>query len=270
MVQTPKLRSLLEAGVHFGHSKSRRHPRAERFIFTTRDNTSIINLESTARGLDAALQFIEQLASSGKLVLFVATKRQAKMIVTETCKKAGIPYVAERWVGGMLTNFSMIKRSIDRMISLETEKETGLWQSLPKQEVSRLETELLRLHVQFDGVRSLTRVPDALFVVDVQNEQTALREAKSLNLPVVALVDTNADPTTIDYPIPANDDATKALELLIGLVAEAFESGRAKHTAQAEQASAAAAAAKNTPTVATQPSGNGKSGEAADAAKETA
>lgn len=246
MAETPGLRALLEAGVHFGHSKSRRHPKAERYIFTTRDNINIINLEQTAEALDKALKFVEGASAAGKTVLFVGTKRQAKMIITEHCKHSGIPYVAERWVGGLLTNFAMIKQSIDHMLELERQKEGGAWEAFPKHEVSKLDAQLLRLKTQFDGVRNLAKAPDVLFIIDLPNEKTAIREAKTLGLPVVALSDTNADPTGIDYPIPANDDATKALELMITLFAQAVEDGRKR----AGDAAAKIAAAKEAAPVA--------------------
>lgn len=236
MTTVPTLRELMEAGVHFGHTKGRKHPKADEFIFTTRDNVNIINLENTQKGLEKALKFLEELGSQGKNILFVGTKRQVKSIITEICGKAEIPYVAERWIGGLLTNFSTVQKSINMLIDLGARKEAGEFNALNKQEQSKIDRRILKLKTNFDGVKNLKRVPDALFIVDIASERTAVREANSLNIPVIALVDTNADPNLVQYSIPANDDATKALEILINLAVLAFKESKSNKVVKKEEA----------------------------------
>jgi len=226
MVKIPTLRELLNAGAHFGHTRGRRHPKAKSFIFTTKNNINIINLELTQSLLKEALEYVKKLGSEGKTILFVGTKRQTKSLLTERCQKAGVPYVAERWIGGLLTNFEVIRKSVEMYIELEKQRETPEFQDLNKVMQAKMERKLLRLRTNFGGIKELTKLPDALFILDLASEKTAVWEAKKMDIPIIALVDTNADPTLAQYPIPSNDDAGKVLELMLNLVLEAYEEGK--------------------------------------------
>lgn len=216
MVVSPTLRELLDAGVHFGHKTARWHPKMKPYIFMAKSGVHVINLEKTSEMLDKALAFAAELSKEGKKVIFVGTKKQASEIVRKAAESCGMPYVNFRWVGGTLTNFPNIKDSIARY---KKEKAALAEENtkLNKKELSKLREVVEKGNKLFGGLVDLDKKPDALFLIGAHDEKNALREAKNENIPVIALVDTNSDPTVIDYPIPANDDATKSLELFAGV-----------------------------------------------------
>lgn len=210
------IKALLEAGVHFGHKTSRWHPKMAPYIHSKRQDAHIIDLTKTVAGLEAALPFIEKVAASGKPVLFVGTKKQAKDITRATAEKAGQPYVTERWIGGMLTNGATISAQIKKLKDLERRMASGdLEKRYSKLEVQRYQEEIDELNAKYGGIKDMSGRPGAVVVVDVLADVNAVREAKTLGIPVVAVVDTNADPTGIDYVVPGNDDALKGLQLLL-------------------------------------------------------
>lgn len=216
------LQQLLEAGCHFGHKRERWHPKAAEFIYRAQDGIHIIDLGKTKAGLDAAVAFVKELVAGGGELLFVATKRQAMGVVGEAAKTAGAPYLVERWIGGFLTNWEEVKKNIDKINRLEEEKATGKWKGMPKHEQGKLSRYIERLKVFYGGVLELKEKPSALFIVDVKRESAAVREAKRVGIPVVAIVDTNADPTGIDHVIPANDDAVGSIQLIAQAIAQAY------------------------------------------------
>jgi len=220
------LQALLEAGCHFGHKAERWHPKAASSIYTEKDGIHIIDLAQTKSNLEKAANFVKDLVASGGEVLFVGTKRQAKGVVKEEVEVVGAPYFVERWIGGFLTNWDSVKKNIDRINRLTSEQETGGWKKLPKHEQSKLGRYLHKLKVFYGGVLLLTAVPQALFVVDVRKEDAAVREGKRRELPIIAIVDTNSDPTGIDYPIPANDDAVGSIQYVTHMIAQAYKEGK--------------------------------------------
>ena len=220
------LQALLEAGCHFGHKAERWHPKAAEFIYTKKDGIHIIDLAKTKAGLDRACTFVKDLAAGGGELLFVATKRQAMGVVKEAVVKAGAPYLVERWIGGFLTNWEEVKKNIDKIINLENDHAAGKWKKMPKHEQGKLSRYIERLKVFYGGVLLLTEKPAALFVVDIRREHAAVREAQRVGIPVVAIVDTNSDPTGIDYMIPANDDAVGSIQLIAGAIADAYREGK--------------------------------------------
>jgi len=219
------IKELLEAGAHFGHQTSRWNPRMKEYIFTKRDGIHIINLEQTASMLDTACEFTKQLASEGGNILFVGTKKQAQEAVEEEAKRCGMYYVNHRWIGGTLTNFSTIQARIDHLVRLEDQQAKGSFSQLPKKEVLKIEEEIERLNRQMAGFKEMTSLPNALFIVDTQKESIALAEAKRVGIPVVAMVDTNSNPDDVDYPIPSNDDAIRAIKLVCNRIAESIIEG---------------------------------------------
>lgn len=219
------LQALLEAGCHFGHKSERWHPKAAEFIYTEKDGIHIIDLAKTKAGLEAAAACIKQLTQDGKEVLFVATKRQARGVVKQEVEAVGAPYFVERWIGGFLTNWDSIKKNIDKIIRLEREYETGAWKKFPKHEQSKLTRYVARLKINYGGVIRLSALPAALFIVDIKKEIAAVREAKRMGIPIVAIVDTNADPADVDYVIPANDDAVGSIQYLTHVIAQAYNDG---------------------------------------------
>lgn len=231
-----QLTELLQAGAHFGHKTARWHPKMAPFIFGDRGGVHIIDLTQTATRLSEAEKFIEQTTAKGGKVLFVATKRQAKSIIEEAARKAEMPYVTYRWLGGMMTNWETISKRLKHLKQLETGKADGSWDRLTKKERLDLDNEIISLSKVFDGVRDLEGAPAALFVVDVPREQIALQEAATLKIPVVAMVDTNADPDPVMYPIPANDDAVSSIKMITNAVAEAAAKGRATYEAKTNTA----------------------------------
>ena len=223
------IRQLLEAGVHFGHQTKRWHPKMRPFIFGSRAGIYIIDLEKTERCLTAACQFLEATAAKGESILFIGTKRQAKPILEEAAQRTRMPFVVNRWLGGTLTNFRTIKSNIDRLRQLRQQKEAGAFERLSKKEAKRLSLQLERLEEHFAGLAEVQKLPGCLFVIDTKREEIAVREANRLNIPVVAICDTNADPDMITYPIPGNDDAIRAIKLIVSLATESILAGRSRY-----------------------------------------
>lgn len=220
------MKQLLEAGVHFGHQTRRWNPKMARYIFTERNGIYIIDLQKTVKKVDDAYNFLREIASEGKSVLFVGTKKQAQDAVKEEAIRAGQFYVNERWLGGMMTNFATIQRRVWRLKELETMEEDGTFDVLTKKEVLGLRHEMERLEKYLGGIKEMKRLPGALFVVDPRKERIAVAEARKLNIPIVGIVDTNCDPDEIDYVIPGNDDAIRAVRLLTARMADAIIEGR--------------------------------------------
>jgi small subunit ribosomal protein S2 len=224
------IKALLAAGAHFGHKTSRWHPKMAPYIHSKRAGSHIIDLTKTVEGLDKALAFVSQTASEGKQVLFVATKRQAQDIVRTAADEVKMPYVTERWLGGMLTNAGTIQGRVKRLHDLESKMASGeLANKYNKLEVQRFQEEIDELNRIYGGIKNMASRVGLVFIVDIVNDVNAVREARKLGLPIVAIVDTNADPTDIDFPIPANDDAIKAIQLIVDYVKQAIEEGKAKN-----------------------------------------
>ena len=232
MAVSVDIKALLEAGVHFGHKTSRWHPKMAPYIHSKRQEAHIIDLTKTVDGLEAALPFLTKTVASGKKVLFVGTKKQAKDIVKQAAEKVNQPYVTERWVGGMLTNVNTVSAQIKKLKDLEKRMESGeLEKRYNKLEVQRFQEEIDELNSKYSGIKDLNGKPGAVFVVDVIADANAIREAKNLGVPVVAVVDTNANPDDVDYVIPGNDDAIKGLQLLLDYATEAVAEGAKKEEA---------------------------------------
>ncbi|WP_085833271.1 30S ribosomal protein S2 [Clostridium merdae] len=219
------MKQLLEAGVHFGHQTRRWNPKMAEYIFTERNGIYIIDLQKTVKKLEEAYSFVRQLSEEGKPVLFVGTKKQAQDSVREEAERAGAYYVNARWLGGMLTNFRTIRRRIDRLNQLKTMEEDGTFELLPKKEVVKLRLEIEKLEKFLGGIKDMRQIPGALFIVDPRKERIAVAEAKKLGIPIVAIVDTNCDPDEIDYVIPGNDDAIRAVKLISATMANAIAEG---------------------------------------------
>lgn len=232
MVQTPSLLELLQAGVHFGHVKSKWHPKMAKYIFTTRGGVHIINLEMTVKMLSTALDHMEKLGREGGLVVFVGTKKQAVAAIEDVGKKTGLPIVTTRWLGGTLTNFTIIRSLIQQFLSLKTTLESTQRDRYTKKEQLMLTRKMEKLQSTVGGIVTLTRKPDAMVIVDLKREHTALAEAKKTNTPVIALTDTNVNPEKVQFAIPANDDATRSVEIIIGLLAEAYMEGKKQAAAE--------------------------------------
>ena len=215
------MKQLLEAGVHFGHQTRRWNPKMAEYIFTERNGIYIIDLQKTAKKIEEAYAFVRDVALDGKDILFVGTKKQAQEAITEEAKRIGMYYVNNRWLGGMLTNFKTIRKSIDRLYQLQKMEEDGTFELLPKKEVMKLKKEMEKLEKNFGGIKEMKDMPGAMFVVDPRKEKIAIAEAKRLNIPVVAIVDTNCDPEEVDYVIPGNDDAIRAVKLIVECIANA-------------------------------------------------
>lgn len=220
------MKQLLEAGVHFGHQTRRWNPKMAKYIFTERNGIYIIDLQKTVKKLDEAYNFIRDLSTEGGSVLFVGTKKQAQESIREEAERCGMHFVNARWLGGMLTNFRTIRHRIDRMEQLKKMREDGTFDLLPKKEVVKLELEIEKLEKFLGGVKDMNQLPKALFIVDPRKERIAVSEARKLNIPIVAIVDTNCDPDEIDYVIPGNDDAIRAVKLIAGAMADAILEGR--------------------------------------------
>lgn len=216
---------LLDAGVHFGHLKRKWNPAMAPYIFMERNGIHIIDLEKTSAKLEEAALAMKHIAKSGKKILFVATKKQAKEIVADKVKEVSMPYVTERWPGGMLTNFPTIRKAIKKMSSIDKMAVDGTFNNLSKREKLQITRQRAKLEKNLGSIVDMTRLPSALFVVDVAKEHIAVREAKRLGIPVFAMVDTNSDPTEIDFPIPANDDASKSISLIVNILCKAVEEG---------------------------------------------
>ena len=226
MPDTATIKQLLEAGAHFGHQTGRWHPRMKGYIFTKRNGIHIIDLEKTAVMLDKACEFVQQLVAEGGTIVFVGTKKQAQESVEEEAKRCGMYYVNQRWLGGMLTNFATIQARVDHLVRLEDQQSRGEFGRLSKKEILKLGEEISHLNQQMGGFKEMTSLPSALFIVDPTREKIALAEAKRLGIPVVAIVDTNCDPETIDHVIPANDDAIRAIKLVCSKIADAVIEGK--------------------------------------------
>jgi len=238
------MKELLETGVHFGHRTRKWNPKMGRYIFTERKGIHIIDLEQTVDMFKKAYFFVRDRAAEGKEILFVGTKKQVQTTIAEEAKRCGAHYVNRRWLGGTLTNFATIKRSIKRMKDLEAMMEDGSIDYIPNKEAAKLKRELAKLQRNLDGLRHMERVPDILYVIDPDIEVNAVHEANILGIPVVSIVDTNCDPDPIDFPIPGNDDAIKATKLITSRIADAILEGREGRQEEAEEAPAAAAPAE--------------------------
>ena len=233
------MKELLEAGVHFGHQTKRWNPKMKDFIFGERNGIYIIDLQKTHRLLQDALQYAQDLAAQGKTILFVGTKRQAQEAVAEEAQRAGMPYVNERWLGGLLTNFVTIRKSLDRLRELEAMSTDGRHERLTKKEVAGLEKERGKIEKNLKGIKGMKNVPDAIFVIDTRKESIAVQEARKLKIPVIGIVDTNCDPDEVDHVIPGNDDALRAIKLFAGRVADAVLAGRGIRESRAAESAAA-------------------------------
>ena len=223
------MKAMLEAGVHFGHQTRRWNPKMARFIFGERNNIHIIDLQKTVKELKKAYLWIREQAADGKVFLMVGTKKQAQDIIKAEAERIGVPYVAEKWLGGMLTNFKTIRKSVQRLEELEGWEKDGVFQVVSKKELARLRKEMNRLKRVLTGIRSMDRHPDVLFVIDPAEEEMAVLEAKKLGIAIVAVCDTNCDPDVIDVPIPGNDDAARAIKLFCGVIADAINEGKIEH-----------------------------------------
>ena len=219
------MKQLLEAGVHFGHQTRRWNPKMARFIFTERNGIYIIDLQKTVKKMDEAYNFVRDLAAEGGKVLFVGTKKQAQESIKNEAERCNQYFVNERWLGGMLTNFQTIEKRVKRLKTLEKQAEDGTFEILPKKEVTLLKHEMEKLQKYLGGIKDMKKLPDALFIIDPKKEEIAVSEARKLHIPIIATVYTNCDPDVIDYPIPANDDAIRAVKLLTGKIADAVLEG---------------------------------------------
>ena len=228
------MKQLLEAGVHFGHQTRRWNPKMAEYIFTERNGIYIIDLQKTVKKLDEAYNFVKEISTEGKSVLLVSTKKQAQESVKEEALRAGAFYVNARWLGGMMTNFTTIRRRVARLKQLRAMEEDGTFDLLPKKEVIKLNLEIEKLEKFLGGIKDMDELPGALFIIDPRKERIAVAEAKKLNIPIVAIVDTNCDPDEIDYVIPGNDDAIRAVKLIAGAMADAVIEGREGQMGAAE------------------------------------
>ena len=229
------MKQLLEAGVHFGHQTKRWDPKMAEYIYQARNGIPIIDLQKTSKKIDEAYKFMKDIAEEGKTILFVGTKKQAQECVKDAAIKSNMFYVDQRWLGGMLTNFKTIKTRIARLNKLEEMENDGTFEVLPKKEVAALKNEKEKLEKNLGGIRDMKEMPGAMFVVDPKNERIAVLEAKKLNIPIVGLVDTNCNPEDVDYPIPGNDDAIRAVKLITDVMANAIIEGRQGEALDNEQ-----------------------------------
>jgi len=233
------IKELLEAGVHFGHQTKRWNPKMKDFIFGERNGIYIIDLQKTHRLLQDALQYVQDLAAQGRTILFIGTKRQAQEAIAEEAQRCGMPYVTERWLGGLLTNFVTVRKSLDRLKELELVAGTEAQkEKLTKKEIAKLEKERMKLEKNLIGIKGMKSVPDAVFVIDTRKEAIAVAEARKLKIPVVGVVDTNCDPDEVDVLVPGNDDALRAIRLFAGRVADAVLAGRGLREARGVDAAA--------------------------------
>jgi small subunit ribosomal protein S2 len=235
------MKDLLEAGVHFGHQTKRWNPKMKEYIFGERNGIYIIDLGKTVKLFNAAEDFVTRLAAEGRTILFVGTKRQAQDVIAEEAQRCGMFFVNERWLGGLLTNFATIQRSLGRLRDLEAMTTDGRYDTLSKKEIARNEKERRKLQKNLEGIRGMSRLPDAIFIVDTRKEKIAVDEARRLKIPVIGIVDTNCDPDEVDFVIPGNDDALRAIRLFAAKMADAVVSGRdMKQSVDAEAAREAA------------------------------
>lgn len=229
------MKQLLEAGVHFGHQTKRWDPKMAEYIYQARNGIHIIDLQKTSKKIDEAYAFMKEVAEEGKDILFVGTKKQAQECIKEAAIKSNMFYVDQRWLGGMLTNFKTIRKRVERLNKLEEMEQDGTFDVLPKKEVAALKNEMEKLEKNLGGIKNMTKMPGAMFVVDPKNERIAVLEAKKLNIPIIGLVDTNCNPEDVDYPIPGNDDAIRAVKLITDVMANAIIEGRQGETLEAEE-----------------------------------
>jgi len=222
------IEEMLKAGMHFGHRTSKWHPKMGSYIFTQRNGVHIIDLVKSQKMLETALEFIKKMTSEGKVILFVGTKSQVKEPMKQMAKEVGVPYIVGKWLGGCITNFPIIKKSIKRYVDLTSKKEAGKLKKYTKKEQLDFDREIAKLENRVGGLVNLTKIPDVVFVWDVKEEKTAIAEAKKKNIPVIAICDTNVNPKDVNYIIPSNDDATKTIKLVLVKVKEAIEEGKAE------------------------------------------
>jgi small subunit ribosomal protein S2 len=243
------LKELLESGVHFGHQTRRWNPKMKKYIFGERNGIYVIDLGKTAKLFTRAEEFVSRLATDGRSILFVGTKRQAQDLVVEEARRCGMFFVNQRWLGGLLTNFVTIQRSIARLRDMEAMAEDGRYDTFSKKEIARIEKAKRKLHKNLDGIRHMSRLPDAVFVVDTRKEKIAVDEARKLKIPVIGIVDTNCNPDDVDYVIPGNDDALRSIRLFLSRIADAAIAGRdQRESSQKAPAGPAAANAAAPPT----------------------
>lgn len=229
------MKQLLEAGVHFGHQTRKWDPKMAKYIFTSRNDIHIINLEQTAQLVEVAYAYVRDMAKEGKTILFVGTKKQAQKAIEDEAKRCGMYYINSRWLGGTLTNFKTIRSRINRLNKLNNMEKVGEFNLLPKKEVIKLKAERDKLEKYLGGIKDMEKLPDMLFIVDTKKEHIAVKEAKALNIPIVALIDTNCDPEPIDYVIPGNDDAIRAVSLIAGAIANAVIEAKEGVTPEVEE-----------------------------------
>ncbi|MFH1876975.1 MAG: 30S ribosomal protein S2 [Candidatus Omnitrophota bacterium] len=228
------IKELLESGVHFGHLSKHWNPRMKRFIFGKKKDVYIIDLEKTAQKLEEAKEFVKECAANGEKILFVATKKQLRHIIKELAASCEMPYMVEKWVGGLLTNFPTVRKRIKKYVDYLEKRDKGEFDKVPRKAVVRLNRELKRMDKNYNGVIGLDDLPDCIFVIDPKKETACVREAQRLSVPIVALIDTDADPTAIDYPIPGNDDAIKSVRYITSVIADAIKAGLQKAKVAAE------------------------------------
>jgi len=259
----PTLLDMLKAGVHFGHQKSRWHPKMEQYIFGARNSVHIINLEKTQEELEKALGYVKNLASKGQVILFVGTKRQARDIIKEAAINCGMPYLVERWIGGLLTNFDEVKRRLKKYKHLKEQFATGEIERYTKKEQLNLKKQLEKMDKYLVGLTDLEKMPDAVYIADMRTEKTALAETERVEIPTVAVSDTNTDPTKVLYAIPANDDAVNSIKMIADLISSAISEGKAEwESVKIERAEAAKTAKVSVPQMNTEKTPEAKKPEA--------
>ncbi len=247
---------LLDAGVHFGHLKSKWNPNMAPYIFMERNGIHVIDLNKTVAKLEEASSALKQIAKSGKKILFVATKKQAKEIVAEAVRKVNMPYVTERWPGGMLTNFATIRKAVKKMATIDKMNTDGTFSTISKKEKLTISREREKLEIQFGSIADMSRLPAALFIVDISKEHIAVAEARRLNIPTFAIVDTNSNPNLVDYPIPANDDAAKSIALIMDVVVAAIQEGLSERKNEKDKGEEEARREKGDEVATTEETGN--------------
>lgn len=226
MIKVPNLEEMLKAGMHFGHRTNRWHPKMEQFIFTSKNGVYIIDLKKTQEKMQEALEFMAKLVAEGKSILFVGTKNQVSEPLKKMAVEVGQPYIVGKWLGGYLTNFIVVKKSVKKYLDLIEKRDTGKLEKYTKKERLNFEREIKKLELRVGGLSALNKLPDALFVWDIKEEETAVKEAQQKNIPIIAICDTNVNPEEVNYPIPANDDATKTIKLVLEAIKEAVLEGK--------------------------------------------
>ncbi len=226
MIKIPQLEDMLKAGMHFGHRTNRWHPKMKKFIFTSKNGIYIIDLKKTQEQMQAALEFMSKLVSEGKSILFVGTKSQVSEPLKKMAQEISQPYIVGKWLGGYLTNFAMVKKSVKKYLDLIEKKETGKLEKYTKKERLEFDREIKKLEMRVGGLTSLNKLPDALFVWDIKEEETSIKEAQQKNIPIIAVCDTNVNPDEVTYPIPANDDSTKTIKIILASIRESLLASR--------------------------------------------